>query len=46
MPNQTRILEAYTYTIYKNGGTRKVLVGTITKNIYGTLLGAVVFMTN
>ena len=27
----------------KNGCTRKVLVGKITKTIYGTLLGAVLF---
>ena len=31
------------YTKMKSGGTRKVLVGRITKAIYGTLLGAILF---
>ena len=31
------------YTKMKNGRTRKVLVGKITKAIYGTLLGAILF---
>ena len=30
-------------TTRKNGGVRKVLVGKVTKAIYGTLLGAVLF---
>ena len=34
------------YTKTKNGGTRKVLVGKISKAIYGTLLGPWYSTTN
>ena len=43
MPNQARVLQVYRIYKIKNVQTRKVLVGKITKAIYGTLLGAILF---